>query len=270
MAMMESNNNYIRLEKVSVMKGLETALQEMVECMKLDPLSSFSLWTDKQKDTFDKKAVADDPFDNWDAIEINDGVYCVNRITNIPHLVIQIQLNSDQERRFLDLENASLYTKDKVCRGQYMVDCGDDYQMAAYLYSEVARLVFLFGGERNFQQREFDKLLDNPASFHMDFRFSPEKLRDTGFVEEFAKEVEAYNKKAAKKSAPLLSWDASNGILIGQSVEGKAKRGLLHNLKRGLYAACGQGLPAEGNALRRHFMYICCMGRTATYLCKEE
>ena len=267
---MESNNNYIRLEKVNVMQGLETALQGMVECMKLDPLNSFCLWTDKQVETFDKKAVAEEPFDNWDAIEINDGVYCVNRITNIPHLVVQIQLNSDQEMRFLKLENGSLYSKDKVCRGQYTVDCGGDYKMAAYLYSEVARLVFLLEGERNFQQRERYKFQDNPASFHMDFRFSPEKLRDTEFVEEFAKEVEVYNKKAAKKGAPLLSWDASKGILTGQSVEGKAKRGLLYNLKRGLYAACGQQLQAEGNALRRHFMYICYMGKTATYLCKEE
>lgn len=267
---MESNNNYIRLETVNVMQGLETSLQGMVEHMKLDPLNSFCLWTDKQVETFDKKAVAEEPFDNWDAIEINDGVYCVNRITNIPHLVIQFHLNSEQEQRFLKLENARLYSKDKVCRGQYTVDCGGDYKMAAYLYSEVVRLVFLFEGERNFQQRERYKFQDNPASFHMDFRFSPEKLRDTEFVEEFAKEVEVYNKKAAKKGAPLLSWDASKGILTGQSVEGKAKRGLLYNLKRGLYAACGQQLQAEGNALRRHFMYICYMGKTATYLCKEE
>ena len=267
---MESNNNYIRLETVNVMQGLETALQGMVEHMKFDPLNSFCLWTDKQVETFDKKAVAEEPFDNWDAIEINDGVYCVNKITNIPHLVIQIQLDSDQEQCFLKLENASLYTKDKVCRGQYMVDCGGDYKMAAYLYSEVARLVFLFEGERNFQQRELYKFQDNPACFHMDFRFSPEKLRDTEYAAELAKEVEAYNKEASKKGAPLLSWDATSGTLTGQSVEGKAKRGLLYNLKRGLYAACGQQLQAEGNALRRHFMYICYMGKTATYLCKEE
>ena len=267
---MKSNNNYIRLEKVNVMQGLETALQGMVERMKHDPLNSFCLWTDKQVETFDKKAVAEEPFDNWDAIEINDGVYSMNRITNIPHLVVQIQLDSDQERRFLKLENANLYSKDKVCRGQYTVDCGGDYKMAAYLYSEVARLVFQFEGERDFQQRERYKFQDNPASFHMDFRFSPDKLRDTEYAAELTKEVEAYNKEAGKKGAPLLSWDATCGTLTGQSVEGKVKRGLLHNLKRGLYAACGQQLQTEDNALRRHFMYICYMGKTATYLGKEE
>lgn len=58
----------------------------------------------------------------------------MNRIINNPHLVIQMQLDSNQERRFLDLENASLYTS----RGHYTVDCGGGYKMAAYLYSKVA------------------------------------------------------------------------------------------------------------------------------------
>lgn len=58
----------------------------------------------------------------------------MNRITNNPHLVIQMQLDSDQERRFPDLENDRLYTS----RGHSTVDCGGDYKMAAYLYSKVA------------------------------------------------------------------------------------------------------------------------------------
>ncbi len=266
----ESSKNYTRLDKVKVMQGLETALHEMVERMKHEAMNSYSIMTDKQVENFENKAVADEPFDNWDAIQINDGVYCVNRITNIPHLVIQFRLSCEQEKRFLELENASLYVKDEVCRGEYTIDCGGDYQKAAYLYSEVARLVFLFDGERNFLLRNFLKWIDNPASFHMEFQFSPEKLNGTENAEEITKEVEAYNRKATQKGAPLLAWDVATGTLTGDSVEGKRKSGLAHSLKRGLYAAFGKGLPTDGNAMRRCFWEICFLCETATYLYNKD
>ncbi len=265
---MESNKNYIRLEKVKVMQGLETALTEVVEHMKFAPLENCGIWTDKQMETLDNKCDTNEPSDSLDAICVDGGPNSSAEITNIPHLVLQLFLDYEQEKRFQELENASLYTENKVLRGQFTIDCGDDIAKAAYLYSEVARLVFLFDGERVFQLREYLKWEDNPDSFHMNFRFPPEKLRNTEFTEEITRKVEAYNQKAAKQGAPLLSWDVTKGILTGQSVKGKAKSGLLHSLKCGLYAACGKGLPMEGSGLRRQFLEICSLCGTATAVCQ--
>lgn len=209
--------DYAVNKNVKVLDGLAEALQQHVAMMKCQPLNEVITWNDNQLECDNTDDVWLNPIDNPDWCFFHDGRDVdsgTTVLTNIPHLTIDFEFEGDEECRFWSLPNHTLF--EDGGDGRYYADCGDDYVKAAYLFSEVARLVYGFKGERTFTCREGGKKYDNAMYGRLELNFKLPK--DPSIKELIVDKIEGYNEKAMRyKGATPLFFDERTFIVSGEN-----------------------------------------------------
>ena len=244
---METKKDYTINENVKVLDGLTEVLQEQVSMMKRLPLNEIAIWTDTQLDNDEKGSKAenpiDDPYQRFFYHKNDD--FFTYEITNMPLLTVEFKFSDEEETRFLRLPNHTLFENDD--KGHYFADCGEDYKKAAYLFSEVARLVYNFKGERKFFCFDIGKKFGSSKYCNLMMNF---KLPNKPEVKDAINEkIRAYNQKASHyKDATPLTFDEDTFIVSGKNTSHIS------------------GWLIKSDALRKKFISVC---RLCSDLSKE-
>lgn len=205
-ASIQHTGKYVRSNDVKVLKGLLEALDMLVSSIQTNPQNTYCITTS-------------DGLINGHEFLIDWGLYNALVLTNVVNVILQFSFNKTEERKFKSLDNARLYRDDSG--GSYSLEVGDDLDMAAYLFSEVVRKVWSFGGEL-----EFDSYSEPNKYDDIMLKLSAENTNEISVL------VKQYNAEANENGYPALDINTETNVFKGSFPTEKKVGGFLSKSSR--------------------------------------